>query len=404
MKKKLLFHLFLPLAVSSNEQLQNKVNALSSTQFTSSAEASNLKHRIEDVEREKRDLVAVVGKLQGESADREEEITTLRGSLKQARQDLYTAESQVRELQSTEVSTKFRLESLTQQLELAQSETERNASELAAKSEELTKYRRTKHAELAELQIAHDALEQTYGALESSYKALQSTHASQIHQLQEHMQRVQDLTGQLAEQEATYTGEISGLKRLVAMLEARGEQAAKIVSDIENQWAGVGEVAERREATLREEIARERQAREEAEARVDRLETVLQRLETGELPVPSASAAPGTPGRDIVAESISAGIISPTVALASKVQRGGKTFGQVYQDYVQLQQELAIRNAEYDRMERTLTEVLNEIEQRVNWHAFKYYEYTELCFPPGAHSFSTTRRVRTPKGRSCPAR
>jgi nucleoprotein TPR len=45
------------------------------------------------------------------------------------------------------ISFQFRLETLSQQLALAKSETERVCNELTAKSEEYANYRRTKHAE-----------------------------------------------------------------------------------------------------------------------------------------------------------------------------------------------------------------------------------------------------------------
>lgn len=46
--------------------------------------------------------------------------------------------------------------------------------------------------------------------------------------------------------------------------------------------------------------------------------------------------------------------LSPTVAMASRVQRSGKTFTEVYADYVQLQEEYTKKCAEYDHMDRTL--------------------------------------------------
>ena len=43
----------------------------------------------------------------------------------------------------------------------------------------------------------------------------------------------------------------------------------------------------------------------------------------------------GTPGNDILASGMMG--LSPTVAIASRVQKGGKTFTEVYADYVKLQ-------------------------------------------------------------------
>lgn len=261
-------------------------------------------------------------------------------------------------------------------MKLARDESERTSADLTAKTEELTKYRRTKHAEFVQLQATHDSLVQNHAATESSLKQLHSSYTAQSHQLTQALARIQDLTGQLAEQEATYSSEAAGLKRLVAMMEDREAQAKAIVENIENEWAGVGDRAERREAVLKEEIESQRQRAEEAEGRVADLQKVLERVDRGEFPVPfgGGSSLPSTPARgggspmvngtpDFLTQGMMG--LSPTVAMASRAQRGGKTFTEVYAEYVKLQEELAKKNAEYDSMDRTLTQVLAQIEERV---------------------------------------
>ena len=270
---------------------------------------------------------------------------------------------------------------MTQQLGLAKTEAERTSAELVAKSEEFAKYRRTKHVELAELQAAHDSLTQAHASTESSHKALQSAHSTQTHQLTEALTRIQTLKGQLAEQEATYSSEAAGLRRLVSMMEEREKQAKAIVDSIEKDYEGVNDKAERREAVLREEIENQRQRAEDAEKRVEELQAVLDRMDRGEFPVPAFAAsisAPGTPARGMSistparngsqsADLLTQGMLglSPTVAMASRVQRGGKSFTEVYSDYIKLQEEFSRKCAEYDHMDRTLSAVLAQIEERV---------------------------------------
>jgi nucleoprotein TPR len=236
-----------------------------------------------------------------------------------------------------------------------------------AKSEEFAKYRRTKHAEFVQLQASHDALTQTNASMDSTLKIVQSAHNAQGHQLKQALARVQDLTGQLADQDATYSSEASGLRRLVSMMEEREKRAKEIVEGIEREWAGVGDRAERREMALTEEIESERRARELAEKRVEQLEAVLSRMDSGELPVPGrvATESPArTPGpSNVVTQGMMS--LSPTVAMASRAQRGGKTFTEVYADYIRLQDDYAKKSAEYDQMDRTLSAVLAQIEERV---------------------------------------
>ena len=56
---------------SSRTALQAQITALSTSQSFSSTEVDALKHRVEDTEREKRDLVGVVSRLKEDSSQRE---------------------------------------------------------------------------------------------------------------------------------------------------------------------------------------------------------------------------------------------------------------------------------------------------------------------------------------------
>jgi nucleoprotein TPR len=122
---------------------------------------------------------------------------------------------------------------------------------------------------------------------------------------------VQDLSGRIAEQDATYTSEVAGLQRLIEMVEAREAQSKVIVENVEQEWATANERVDRREAALRE-----RSRTEAAEARVEELERVLEKVNHGEFPVPApGSSVPSTPARgstDILTQGITD--LSSTVA------------------------------------------------------------------------------------------
>ncbi|KAI0260660.1 hypothetical protein BC834DRAFT_925773 [Gloeopeniophorella convolvens] len=369
---------------SSKSTLETQISTLSSSQSLSSTELDSFKHRVEDTEREKRDLLGVVSRLKEDSAQRDEEIQTLRTNLKQARQEQQTLETQLRELRSTESSTMFKLDSLTQQLQLAKDEAERTSTELAKKSEDYAKYRHEKHAALAKLQADHDALQETHASAKGTLDALRTAHNAQTHQLTQALARVQDLSARIAEQDATYAREVAGLRRLVELVEAREAQSKAIVDGVESEWAAVTERADRREAALREQVDRARARAEGAEARTAELERVLEKVNRGEFPVPApgaAGSAPSTPARggaesDVLTQGLMG--LSPTVAMASRAQRSGKTFTEVYADHVRLQDEYAQKCAEYDRMDRTLAQVLAQIEERAPILAQQRAEYERL--------------------------
>ena len=268
---------------------------------------------------------------------------------------------------ANQICVQLRLDSLTQQLQLAKDEADRTSKELVKRSEDFANYRHEKHAALAHLQSAHDALQGAHASTEGTLKALRNSHATQTRQLAQTLTRVQDLSARIGEQDATYASEVAGLRRLIEMVEAREAQSKAIVENVEQEWAAVNDRADRRESALRDQVEREQLRTEAAEARIEELERVLEKVNHGEFPVPApGTSAPSTPARgptDTLMQGMMS--LSPTVAIASRAQRSGKTFTEVYADHVRLQDEYAKKCAEYDRMDRTLAQVLAQIEERV---------------------------------------
>lgn len=255
------------------------------------------------------------------------------------------------------------METLTHQLQLAKDENERTNAELSKKSEEYSNYRRDKHTEVVQLQSELDSVKQTHNQTLSTLRTLQTSHNSQSQQLSQALQKVHDLTSQLADQEAKYSSEASNLRRLVQMMEERENQAKELVAGIERDWEGLGEKAAASEAKLREALEEEQRRSKELEEDLEEMRGVLDRVNAGELPVPSASF--GSPN----ASSESLFGISPGIAMINRMQKSGKTFTEVYADYVRMQGELAAKTRDMDNMDRTLTAVLSELEEKV-WRSF----------------------------------
>ena len=227
--------------------------------------------------------------------------------------------------------------------------------------------RREKQAEIVQLQASLDSITQNHNQISASYRSLQSSNAAQATQLSQLSQKVQDLTGQLADQEMKYSSEAANLRRLIDMMEEREVQAKQLVAGIEEDWAGLGEKAAVREQELRRELEAEQLRAESLERQLDDTRLVLEKINRGELPVPFGSG-PDRIVSSAVEDPTPLVGLSPGLAMISRMQKSGKTFTEVYADYVRLQEELAKKNVEYDRMDRTLAEVLAQIEERVSFN------------------------------------
>lgn len=59
------------MTAQAQSSFKTEITSLSNSQSSSSSEVEALKHRVEDTEREKRDLVGVISRLKQESSQRD---------------------------------------------------------------------------------------------------------------------------------------------------------------------------------------------------------------------------------------------------------------------------------------------------------------------------------------------
>src|SRR6266436_5662745 len=265
----------------------------------------------------------------------------------------------------------FKLDSLSQQLQLARDEADRTSKELIKKSEDFAKYCHAKHTALAQLWSSYNALQESHASMEGMFKALHSAHNAQTQQLSQSLACMQDLSGRIAEQDATYTSKAAGLQQLIKMIEAREAQSKVIVENIEQEWATINEHVDHCEAVLCGQVECKQSCTGAAKACIEELEHVLEKVNRDEFPVPMpGSSLPSTPVRGLT-DILTQGMmdLSPMVAMASQAQQSGKTFTEVYADHICLQDEYAKKSAKYDRMARTLVQVLVQVEECVCYYS-----------------------------------
>lgn len=361
--------------------METQLSTISSSRSVSTSELDGLKAKVEEVDKEKRELLGVVTRLEEDAAQREDEIVQLRESLKSARKENQDLESSLRDIRSSERSTavsqaisitfisfnltciQFKVETLTHQLQLAREEGERTNSELTKKTEELSTLRRDKHTEIVQLQSELDAIKQTHNQTVASLRALQQSHGNQTNQLSQALQKVHDMNNRFADQEAKYASEAANLKRLITMMEERDENSRQLVATVERDWAAFEERASSSERKLKEALIEEQQRTAELEKELEDLRLVMDRVNKGELPLPSSLSGEMSPSPNTSADGLLS--LSPNLAMISRMQKSGKSFTQVYADYVRMQSELSTKTLEIDRLDRTLTDVLAELEERV---------------------------------------
>ncbi|KAG8925621.1 hypothetical protein FRC02_009537 [Tulasnella sp. 418] len=355
---------------NSKNALQSKLDSLSSAQSHSSTEAADLHRRIDDIEREKRDLIGVVDRMKSSETDRQQEIDSLRDRLKSSRAEVSSLQIQIAELKSSETSSKFKTETLQQELLLVRQENERFSAELTEKIDESANFRRQKVAEVIQLQSQLDSITQTASSTQSQLDILRQSHASQTLQLNQSLQKINDLKSQLADQESKFRSENQTQSRLVTLLESRSEEARKRVEEVESEWEKMVSQADEREQRLQEKLDFERQKVDALEQRIADMHAVIEKMGSGELPILATgdisgrASTPGTPQPNGANGDLASRVLSPTANFAQRYQKSGKTFTEVYADYVKMQGELQAAKLESKRLEECLSQILADIEER----------------------------------------
>ncbi|KAG9002479.1 hypothetical protein FRB94_003839 [Tulasnella sp. JGI-2019a] len=365
------------------EKLQGEVNAKSTSQTTSTVELEGLHRKLEDTERANRDLIDVIDRMKGYELERQQETDLLRERLKSSRSETSSLQTEVAELKSYEATSRFKLETLEQELNLLRSENERHVREYDEKSREAADYRRTAHKQNIELQTELDSVKQPFEAAKSQLESLRQAHTAQTHSYTQALQKINQLKEDNAEQETKFREDQNKQARLINLLESRNDEAKRRVEEVENEWERMVAAADEREAQLKERLQSERTKSDALEQRVDDMRAVIDKLGSGELPVLSngehagSASVPGTPGPTSLNINGSA-MFSPTANLAAKFQKTGRTFTEVYADYVRMQAELASEKQESSRLSECLAQILADIEERAPLLQEQRVEYERI--------------------------
>ena len=176
------------------------------------------------------------------------------------------------------------------------------------------------------------------------------------------MQQITAAEGRLADRTASYKSEISNQTRLIELLERRNDQSRARLEEVEKEWEQMVHAAQEREERLSVETESQR-------SRADRLQRVVEELQANQgtnidqtiLAFEDSGDTSFPPLREQTAFGL-----SPAAGVAAKLQKSGKSFTEVYAEYVRLQEDLVWSRSEERRVKELLSQVLADIEERVS--------------------------------------
>lgn len=220
-----------------------------------------------------------------------------------------------------------------------------------------TAYRREKHAEVIELQAKLETAELAATGASSGLEKLKKVQESLVGRHEEVMGSLSSTKEELALSTSQFVTEMSALRRLVDMMETREGERKKRMEEVEAGLEQERSSKVARENELIEELEREREHADALEARCSEMRQALERGGSG----------PNGFIEDDLSGTPSAGFaLSPSAQIAVRLQKTGRSYAEVYTEYVRMQDDLASERAETKRLGECLSQILGDIEERVS--------------------------------------
>lgn len=358
-------------------QVQGTLAALQSTSDTGIQQSAEVKGRLEQAEQEKRDVLEMLEREKIESARRSEEIESLALRNRESRTEINRLSSELQESKSAEGSGKFKIQSLEQELALKTNDAKWAHQELTKSTEELTQHRVRSNGEISSLTLQLQQKTQALEASEVKINSLQSAYDNTLTRLDEVTREKSELRQRLVEQEGAFKSEMGTQQRLSALMEQQKDNAERRLADIEEQWEQVLAEHGDREKVLRQDLANQQAERDEIIREKEEIQQALDRLAesvgistngyqigatNGDETASVVSAS--TPRRPAFQLPDSSAVMSPTAALAAKVQKSGKSFTQIYADLARSEEELRREKSENRRLVGVLEQVMTDLHDR----------------------------------------
>ncbi|KAI3477157.1 hypothetical protein L1887_61151 [Cichorium endivia] len=243
--------------------------------------AAEVRGRLDQVEQEKRDLLASLQREREESTRKAEEIDALLTRNRDARHEISRLSTAVQESRSQENIATFKLQSLEQEIKLTKKNSDWAHDQLAQLNDASAAFRATKRAELTRVQADLDAARQEATLARSKVDSLQTAYTETSSKLTEASEKLAELQSRLASQEDSFRTEVSNQSQLVKLLERRAEHAAERIKELEEQWEDVLEQCRAREEAAWAEDPERAQLREALEKENRDLSEALDRLAEG---------------------------------------------------------------------------------------------------------------------------
>lgn len=269
-------------------------------------------------------------------------------------------ESKLQESTTISRTSLLRLQTLSSTITSLEADKLFLTTELERGRLEWSEFRRESHVELVRIQteLENHATEEQNA--KTSLASLKLSHDSLTTRHLDSVQSLSKVREELAASQNNFTNEMGSMKRLVEMMEGREAERIARVAEVERGLEDERSGRIEREVELMEELRVEKERSDSLELRCAEMRDALEGSATsytGVYPHEEEQASPSIRGSFV---------LSPSAQMAVKSQKSGRSYAEVYGEYIRMQEDLLREKAETARLGDCLAQIMGDIEERVS--------------------------------------
>ncbi|XP_033863928.3 nucleoprotein TPR isoform X2 [Acipenser ruthenus] len=349
-----------------NEELKAlkvRIKEYEAAQESFSSKQSQLIRTKDELEAEKRELVRKLEKSSQEGEHFGEDLRRLNTKLVETNTAKMELQLKLDELQSSEVSIKYREKRLEQEKELFQSQNTWLNAELSAKTDELLSVSREKGNEILELKCNLENKKDEVTRLEEQVSTLKASNENFRNQVEDLMGKLKDAKEQQAGMEERFRNELNAhikLSNLYKSSAADSEsKAGELTRAVEELHKLLKEAEEAIKVTERQQTEMEA-SKESMEAELKEKIVNMEKELDNANDLLSAFKRKGVAA--LTEEELTT--MSPTAAAVAKIVKPGMKLTELYNAYVETQDQLLLEKLEIKRVNKYLDEIVQEVEAK----------------------------------------
>ncbi|XP_026559032.1 nucleoprotein TPR isoform X1 [Pseudonaja textilis] len=348
-----------------NEQLKKlteKNKELEVTQDHNVAIQNQLTRAKEELEAEKTDLVRMSERRAQELEHLNEDVKRLNEKLTATNTAKIELQLKLDELQTSALSVKHREQRWEQEKELLQNQNTWLNTELKAKTDELLALVLEKGTEILDLKYGLENKKEEVSRLEEQVTGLKQSNGNLQKHVEELLEKLKEAKEQQASMEERFHNELNAHIKLSNLyksaaddLEAKSNELTQAVEELHKLLKEAGEANRKTQERLAEMEQAKAAVEKELKEKISKLEKELDNAND----LVSATKRKGA----ILSEDELAAM-SPTAAAVAKVVKPGMKLTELYNAYVEAQDQLLLEKLENKRINKYLDEIVQEVEAK----------------------------------------